>query len=174
MKVIDRFLAPYEHDLLTKLLRESHDFPWFWRDSILLENYDEGDSFRCNRLDNYQLVHWFYKDGAPRSDHFDNIVPILNKLKIGSLIKVKGNLNTCTPEVVEHGFHFDQDWKHTKTCVYYVNDTDGYTLFEDGTRVEGKANRAVIFDGKTAHSGTTCSDQKRRIVININYYPIDR
>ena len=173
MQIIDRFLDPYEYNILKELL-SGHEFPWFWSDQVLYDEYDKCPDYRCGRLDNYQLFHWFYKDGLPRSDHFDNIAAILNKLKIGSLIKVKANLNTYTPEVVEHGFHFDQDWKHTKTCVYYLNDTDGYTLFEDGQRVEGKANRAVIFDGKTSHSGTTCSDQKRRIVININYYPIER
>ena len=173
MKIIDDLLDPYEYDLLEKLF-SGHEFPWFWSDQVLYDKYDNCPDYRCGKLDNYQLFHWFYKDGAPRSEHFDNIVPILNKLQIGSLIKIKANLNTYTPEVIEHGYHYDQDWKNTKTCVYYLNDNDGYTLFQDGNRVDSKANRAVVFDGKTSHSGTTCSNQKRRIVININYYPIER
>ena len=163
MQIIDRLLDPYEYGLLRKVFLEDHDFPWYWRDSILLE----GD-------DDYQLLHWLYKDGAPRSDHFDNIVPILDKLKIGALCKIKANLNPRTEEIKEHGYHRDQDWKGVKTCVYYVNDNNGYTLFEDGQKVHSKGNRAVIFDGMTSHAGSTCTDEKRRIVININYYPIER
>ena len=66
MQIIDRLLDPYEYDLLKKVFLQDHDFPWYWRDSVLLE----GD-------DDYQLLHWLYKDGAPRSDQFDNIVPSL-------------------------------------------------------------------------------------------------
>lgn len=174
VKVVDGLLDPYEYDLLKKMILDDHDFPWYWRNQVLFESYEEGDSYMCRDLENWQLCHWFYKDGAPRSDQFDSIVPILDKLNIGALIKIKANLNPMSPEIVEHGFHYDQDWKNTKTCVYYVNDNNGFTLFEDGTKVYSKANRAVIFDGKTSHCGSTCTDEKRRIVINLNYYPIER
>jgi uncharacterized metal-binding protein len=51
----------------------------------------------------------------------------------------------------------------------YLNDNDGYTLLEDGTKIEAKSNRIVIFDGTTQHCGTTCTDENKRITLNLNY-----
>ena len=33
--------------------------------------------------------------------------------------------------------------------------------------------RMVIFPANIKHTGTTCSDEKRRVVINFNFYPSD-
>ena len=59
----------------------------------------------------------------------------------------------------------------TTTHPYDVdNDGDGYTEFEDGTKVESIENRFVTFPSNLHHGGTTCTDQKRRVVINLNYF----
>ena len=55
------------------------------------------------------------------------------------------------------------------TAVFYINTNNGYTEFEDGTRSESIANRMVTFPANLKHRGTTCSDEKTRIVINFNY-----
>ena len=44
-----------------------------------------------------------------------------------------------------------------------------YTLFEDGTKVQSKENRVVIFDSQMRHAGIPCTDEKRRVVINFNF-----
>ena len=49
----------------------------------------------------------------------------------------------------------------------------GYTSFEDGTKVESVENRFVTFDSDIKHSGTTCTNQKVRLVLNINYFQFD-
>ena len=56
------------------------------------------------------------------------------------------------------------------TSIFYVNTCNGYTYFEDGSKVESVANRMVIFPNGTKHAGTTCSDRPGRIVINFNYH----
>ena len=70
-------------------------------------------------------------------------------------------------------FHNDIKEKDTdypgQTAIFYVNTNDGYTEFEDSTRVESVANKIVIFDSKLKHRGTTCTNQKTRVVINLNY-----
>ena len=84
-------------------------------------------------------------------------------------MRVKANMNMRTPEIIEHGFHTDG----TSSCtaaIYYVNTNDGYTAFEDGTKVESIANRLVVFNTQTKHTGTTCTNAKFRCVINFNYY----
>ena len=49
-----------------------------------------------------------------------------------------------------------------------MNTNDGYTEFENGHRVESVANRVVIFDSNIKHTGVSCTDEKRRVVINFN------
>ena len=55
------------------------------------------------------------------------------------------------------------------TGIYYVNTNDGYTVFEDGTKIDSVANRICIFPYYLKHSGTTCTNANRRIALNINY-----
>ena len=50
-----------------------------------------------------------------------------------------------------------------------MNTNDGYTKFEDGTKVESVANRMVTFPNSMKHTGTTTSNSEYRLVINFNY-----
>ena len=75
--------------------------------------------------------------------------------------------------MVEHGFHTDfptdSDFKFT-TGILYINDNDGYTIFENGEKVDSVRNRYVEFASDIRHSGSSCTNQKRRLVINFNYF----
>ena len=51
-----------------------------------------------------------------------------------------------------------------------MNSNDGYTLFEDGTKVESVANRLVRFPASIKHTGTTCTNANRRVLINFNWF----
>ena len=57
-----------------------------------------------------------------------------------------------------------------KGAILYLNTNDGYTCFEDGNKIKSIENRFVAFDSSLKHSGTTCTDEPRRIVLNINYF----
>jgi len=59
------------------------------------------------------------------------------------------------------------------TSIFHVNTNNGYTEFEDGTRVESVANRMVTFPTTMKYRNTSCSDSKTRITINFNYFDID-
>ena len=56
------------------------------------------------------------------------------------------------------------------TAVFYVNTNNGYTIFESGEKVSSVENRMVIFDSNILHTGTTCTDERVRCVLNFNYY----
>jgi len=57
------------------------------------------------------------------------------------------------------------------TAVYYLNDNNGYTLFEkNNKKVMSKENRIVIFDAQMRHTGTNTTNQKKRVVLNLNYF----
>ena len=50
-----------------------------------------------------------------------------------------------------------------------MNTNDGKTLFENNKEVNSVANRIVIFANSLKHTGTTHTNNKYRIVLNINY-----
>ena len=50
-----------------------------------------------------------------------------------------------------------------------LNTCNGYTKFKKSGKVKSVANRMVIFDSNLEHQGVTCTDKKRRVVINFNY-----
>ena len=56
-----------------------------------------------------------------------------------------------------------------KGFLFYVNTNNGFTILEDGTKVESIANRALFFDSSKSHKSTTCTDEDIRVNININY-----
>ena len=100
----------------------------------------------------------------------------MEKIKAVSLWRIKANLLTRTPNIVENSFHVDmtklpeEKLKQWTTAIFYVNTNNGYTEFEDGTKVESVANRMVTFPANLKHRGTSCTDEKTRVVINFNYF----
>jgi hypothetical protein len=54
--------------------------------------------------------------------------------------------------------------------VYYVNDSDGDTIFKDSKeKITPKANRLIIFDGSLLHTGSSPKNSKTRILLNSNF-----
>ena len=45
----------------------------------------------------------------------------------------------------------------------------GATVFENNKKYQSVANQAVVFDPTLKHSGISCTDEKVRLVLNINY-----
>ena len=152
-----------------KVIQESFmgtRMPWIYQDFIVCD-----EDLTCDQKHNQQFYIVVYDNYGPTSEAFELMQPIImhKDLNIQSLVKIKANCNVRTEEVVSHGMHCDVPFTCT-TAVYFINDNDGYTTFEDGTRVESVANRMVTFPSTMKHSGSTCTDQKRRVVINFNYF----
>ena len=98
--------------------------------------------------------------------------PFLTKLNMKKVIRIKANKTFKKKENIESAMHTDvtrKDDEKFKTAVFYCNSNNGSTMFENGKKVESKANRAVVFDGRTLHCGVDCTDSLRRVVINFNY-----
>ena len=71
---------------------------------------------------------------------------------------------------LEHPLHIDNKLKNNMTAIYYVNTNNGYTRFKNENKIPSEQNKLIIFNTETEHSGTTCTDEPCRIVINFNYY----
>lgn len=142
----------------------SANFPWYYN-SFKVEKDDSSDS-----LYNYQFTHLFYKNYSPTSQYMSLLEPLLVVLNPTAIVRIKANLTTRTEKIIEYRMHIDEPGFNGKTAIYYINDNDGYTKFSDGTTVESKENSLVIFDSNIYHTGTTCTDQKIRCLINLNFY----
>jgi hypothetical protein len=160
--VIDNFLDQADF-LKIKNALLSDTFPWYYgptlRDSSLIANEAVGY--------NFQFTHLFYTNNETVSTAKELITPILQKLDPFSLIRIKANLNVKTHSIITQGFHVD--YKNCKTAIFYVNNNNGKTIFADGTTIDSIENRMVIFDSNLAHTGTTCTNENVRCVINFNF-----
>jgi len=168
-KVIDNFLDQKTFDEIKNLML-AQDFPWFLCDKV--------SSNEMKGKDNYYFSHQFYDKvhygkvygvTQPTSLHFKAILPLLNKLEVKSLIRVKGNLYTYVGTQIEHGFHVDKNFSH-KGAIFSINSNNGYTLLDDGTKIKSVENRILLFDPSIKHTSATCTDNVGRINININYF----
>ena len=55
------------------------------------------------------------------------------------------------------------------TSILYLNTNNGWTEIQGNGKIECVKNRLVTFDSNLIHSGYTCTDQKRKVVLNFNY-----
>jgi hypothetical protein len=144
---------------------EPSPFPWFYADRIVFED----------DVDKFQFIHAFYDNHMPMSPFSNELDSIINIIQPFSIVKIRAKLLTRTPEIVESTFHVDiplseENLKQWTTSIFYINTNNGYTKFEDGTIVESVANRMLSFPANMKHCGTSCTDERRRIVINFNYF----
>ena len=160
-EVIDDFIPDYTNDHIFKVL-SSNRFPWYISHKVS----DGNDEYW-----NSQYFHFLYRnDSNHKSEYYSLVDSIIKKLDPAIILRIKVNSTAYTKDIIKFPPHTDTPYK-AKTCVYYVNDNNGYTYFMDGSKVYSKARRLVRFDSHHRHSGTTHSDARYRFVININYIP---
>ena len=160
VKVVDNLLSPEEFKKLNDVIM-GPEFPWYF----LPDKVKSGDG-------NFQFCHNFILSGKVVSKFATILDPFISKLNMKKVIRIKANKTFKKKEHIESEMHIDvmrKDEEKFKTAVFYCNTNNGSTIFENGKKVESKANRAVVFDGRTLHCGVDCTDSLRRIVINFNY-----
>ena len=162
IKIADNFLAKDEFDQLQSVMM-STAFPWYFSPYVVYHS-------ELKDLNLSQFPHQIFtgRDGV-ESAGYKLISPIIDNLNVKSIVRIKANLLNKTENIKEHSFH--SDFKNNRTAIYYVNTNNGYTKFANGEKIDSVENRLIDFDSNMEYTGSTCTDQKCRIVININYYP---
>ena len=164
MEVIDNFLPEYHFRQISNVIL-GVEFPWYFNDSSVKRGDDSV----------YQFVHTLYNRdrGGIASNRYPLFDFVQQKLGVKRLDRIKMNLNTRTFFHRKTGFHTDQRNsdapQHQKTAVFYLNTNNGWTEFKKGGKVKSVANRIVIFDSNLEHTGVTCTNEKRRVIVNFNY-----
>jgi hypothetical protein len=178
----------------TKYLEECLlNHPWYYLKDTAYNQFNQS-----TRPYESSWVHFLYNDEESLSD----LKPLAESLLIGALeksdltisklIRIRAGMSTRTPYPIRHDPHVDWD-NHHMSAVYYVNSSDGDTVFYKEKRDENLtidsrewaenrtftidhtippvAGRMVIFDGLIYHSSTTPCNTDHRIIINFNWLP---
>ena len=165
MKVIDNFLPLQEFKQLSNIVLSDY-FPWYFNDD---KTY-KGDGY-------YQFTHTLfggYEEGI-NSNFYSNFNSILHRLNVHNLGRLKLNLNHKTLFHRKFGWHTDGmvnknfELSFHKTAIFYFNTNNGFTKIKGCGKIKSIANRMVIFDTNLLHTGFSCTDKKRRIIMNCNF-----
>ena len=156
MKIIDNFIDDKSFKNLSDAML-GVEFPW---------HYNSTKS-SIDDQENFQFTHIFFSEETIKTSQWKLIVPIIEKLEVKDLIRIKANLTPKKYTNYKYPMHTDTDLKSHKTSVFYVNTNNGGTIFQNGKKTKSKANRLVEFDSHQNHAGVDYTDQKVRLVINL-------
>ena len=158
MKLISNFLSEEQLKHTKESLLNVH-FPWYY--NKVINDMDHPDWFMFSHI-------WFDNDTITSNSFEWLISPIIDKINMSKLIRVKGNFYNKTCEHIIHGYHTDYDHDHM-VALLNLNDNNGYTEFETGEKIVSKENELIIFDGKIRHRSVTQTDTNIRLNVNINF-----
>ena len=156
MKIIDNFLDNENFKFLQNIVMGDM-FPWYF-------NNFKSDG---NDLTNYQFTHTVFKDQKINSEFIQHMDVFLKKLNVKEIFRIKFNLTTRTHKIINQLYH--TDYKNCTTSIFYFNTNNGKTIFKNGQKINSLENRMVIFDSNLEHAATTHTDEKIRVVLNINF-----
>lgn len=161
-EIIDNVLTEDELIPIRNVILNS-SFSWNFTPVVSSLN-DSDDTI----MGSYYFTHTFYNKF--HADEFCPVfAPVLNKIDVKALMRVKGNLYTSTEKLIHHNNHGDFPFEH-RGAIFYLNTNDGLTVLEDGTEVQSVENRLLLFDPSKSHHSTTCTDSQCRININFNFF----
>ena len=182
IKVLDNFLTKSYHKELLNLMF-SANFDWY---------YNENISYKSNsisHLNEYGFSHIFWDDKGMRNTSTSmfwkpGLYQIMDAVDTDFILRSRGDMTMYSYKEFTHEPHVDYFLKNI-SVVYYVNDSDGDTIFYNQRhsekdkpipndlkikdKVSPKANRLVFFEGDIIHTGMSPNKHKNRIIINSNF-----
>ena len=159
MNLTKNFLKKDEFQKIESVIM-GEKFPWYFSDQIIRTSKNKDD---------FQFTYSFIVKGKINcsSDMMSILEPVLSKLKFKKINKIKANLLPRKNKIKEHGMHNDQNVG--VTGILYINNCNGYTKFENGKKIKSEKNKYIEFNSTLKHTGSSCTDKQRRVVINFNY-----
>ena len=157
-----------EHFKNIKDLMFSDEFPWFYQDHVVRK-----DQATAEEKYQIQFVHKFHENSniVTSFEIWKICFPIFAVLQPHTFLRVKANNVPGRENIITHGMHCDVSVPLSYTAIFYCNTNNGFTEFKDGDKFSSVANSMVVFPSHIKHTGSTCSDEKCRINININFVP---
>ena len=175
IEVHDNILNPQLVDLLENYILLNSQIPFQYIENLTFEIGDPQRTFKpgivCD-LSNSHLnpsINALTYNILYRFCSYKNII-----IKQIQATRIFVDLPTPNPKL-DYPPHIDVDIPHW-VCLYYVNDSDGDTVFfkddkvTEIKRVSPKKGRIAFFNGSIFHAGTP-SGTNSRAVINFNFTP---
>lgn len=163
----------------------STKIPWFYFDHTL-GSYPKGrydvDPIEFPIVDSPRFTHYFFPNSRTPEQDRAFVMP-LSLWCIQTLLpgfepkRIMGNLTFKTTQYILNLPHVDSDDGKYMVFLYYVNDSDGCTMFfEDKKEVfrsQPKKGTGVLFNANTIHAGQLPVINNTRYVINMIFQKRD-
>jgi len=165
ISIQDNFLTMTEFTTLRDIVT-ADTFPWFFTKTTVRDDKEDSTGLFSRTV---------YYENIPRGELFYSMFPILDRMGVEIIFRIKLNLQPRLPEPYFSTFHTDTDhWEASRaaqwtTSIFYMNTCNGYTELENGQKIESVENRLVSFPSNIEHRGVTQTDEQTRILINFNY-----
>ena len=151
------------------------DFPWYKCEVVKEEGIAKSPIEQHPKFTSrHQFVHAFLDDYGLDSSGGSKFIHEMGKLlNAKKLYRCKLNYGMRTVEPTIGGWHQDyiktKEWPNLKIALFYLNTNNGYTILEDGTKIESIENRLAIFDNTVIHTDCSQTDIQGRLVLNIAF-----
>lgn len=184
-------------DVLEEVMADDGQFDWYWNNGTIygtIHKTDDGTIVDSKTVDNPQFTHILVSNNkvlSPFYHFFSEMIGIVEKqvgCKVKNIIRVKANLtfkDATYPTDCYNGAHVDFFDNNVITFLYYINDSDGDTIFfsdflnhkedkEDKNirelveihRETPKAGTGLLFKSNQLHSSSPPKSTNRRMVMN--------
>tara|TARA_Y100000401_G_scaffold37371_1_gene27997 strand:- start:702 stop:1232 length:531 start_codon:yes stop_codon:yes gene_type:complete len=171
IEVIHNALPEDQYEFVKEVFEDKH----CQHGTCWIQNFGiaERDTEHCN-LDHYMFCHTGYVEGYQPTPAFTKVEPYITRLlNVRRYLRFKANFYPRTKTIDKHPWHCDEFRKVTgldvKTALLSLNTCNGYTAFEDGTKVPSTDNTLILNPTDVRHMGTSTSNANYRINLNINY-----
>ena len=170
-------LSYQQADYVEKIVSDNF-FPWFY--------FPNTHDFDKHSHLSYGFQHTAMQSGNENSQ-FCEIAKLITLavanaagVFVDSIVHLRFNLLTKQTETVPPHFHTDipdsffiehPNFGKHYSALYYINDSDGPTIFEDSNKkINPLKNTGVVFDGSLSHSASYPFTNTTRLVLNMNFF----
>ena len=177
LKVFENVLSVDEYQKMFSIVDDRH-IAWFFFDNC----HDSKLFGTATDSTTYGFIHNLFDKGDIASIYLDLFTPLLVSISQHyscdvKLVRMKMNMTINVGGQVQLYPHVDNPHEaknnNFKTAIYYINDSDGDTLFFDNKeniiyRQTPKKNTLVLFNGDLLHAPQLPLVSPKRLVLNIN------
>jgi hypothetical protein len=162
--------AEYQNFIEQQLFAD--DIPWTFLNNVASNNNEArrsvGFSYSAYSDDRVaSLAYWFlYPVLLEACSKLSVVVNQLFRIRVGLYVNINSSAHNDP--------HVDHDYPHL-TGLYYVNDSDGDTVFFESDkiteklRISPKKGSFVLFDGSIYHASSNPTQHNYRTTVNYNF-----
>lgn len=185
--IYDNFLPDFYHRSILNALTAT-DFAWYFTEKAGGDGDIDSDAYYPQNQYGFNHLAFNFDGGGVTSAIYPLLQPMVEAIKdktghsVDNLLRIRIGLSTNIGEEGARFPHVDYEFPH-KTLLYYVNDSDGDTVFYHQRFIDHEpkeftvemrntpvANQAVLFDGLHYHSSGFPTKNSKRIAINVNFF----